>query len=101
MRPAGSITQLQVTDRVGVPTDASTVVLNVTVVSPAGDGFVTVFPCSSGASVPNSSNLNFSTGQTIPNAVIVKVGDAGKVCMYASAATHLVVDINGFYPVTG
>jgi hypothetical protein len=96
-RAAGSITELQVTGRHGVPADASAVVLNVTVTDPKAAGFVTVWPCAT--PMPNASSLNFDTGQTIPNAVITKIGAGGKVCLYATALTHLIADINGVYPV--
>jgi hypothetical protein len=97
LRPAGSVTELQVTGRHGVPGDASAVVLNVTVTGAQGDGFVTVWPC--GTPMPNASSLNFVSGQTIPNAVITKIGAGGKVCLFTTAATFLLADINGFYPV--
>ena len=95
-RPAGSITELQITGRAAIPGDASAVVLNVTAVTPAAGGWITVYPC--GSAPPNASNLNFTTGVTIPNAVIVKIGNAGRVCFYTSATTHLIVDVNGWHP---
>jgi hypothetical protein len=94
VRPAKSITELQVTGRGGVPSTATSVVLNVTVTGAAGSGFITVFPC--GEPVPNASNLNFATGDTIPNAVIAKLGTGGKVCFYADAGTHLIADVNAY-----
>ena len=96
LRPAGSVTELQVTGSNGVPDDASAAVLNVTVTGAQGDGFVTVWPC--GTPMPNASSLNFTAGQTIPNAVITKIGAGGKICLNSSAATNLIVDINGYYP---
>jgi hypothetical protein len=39
-----------------------------------------------------------SVGQTIANAVIAKVGTGGKVCMYNLTATHIIVDVNGYFP---
>jgi len=98
MHTAGSTMQLTVTGRGGVSADASAVGLNVTAVGATGDGFVTVFPC--GSDQPTASNLNFTTGSTTPNAVIAKVGANGKVCLFVSAATHLVVDANGYFPPT-
>ncbi len=95
-RPAGSVTELQVTGRGGVPADAMAVALNVTVTEPAAPGFVTVFPC--GSQMPAASNLNYVAGQTIPNLVIAKVGAGGKVCLFTSATTHLVVDVNASFP---
>jgi Regulator of chromosome condensation (RCC1) repeat len=93
-RAAGSVTELQVSGRGGVPADASAAVLNVTVTGAQGDGFVTVWPC--GTDKPNASSLNFAAGQTIANAVITKVGSGGKVCLSTSTATHLLADINGY-----
>ncbi|MUH50870.1 MAG: N-acetylmuramoyl-L-alanine amidase [Actinobacteria bacterium] len=48
--------------------------------------------------MPTASNLNFVAGQTVPNAVIAKLGTNGKVCLYTSAVTHLIVDVNGVFP---
>lgn len=96
LRSAKSTTSLQVTARGRVPVDAAAAVLNVTVTGATGPGFVTVYPCD--ASRPISSNLNFSAGQTIPNAVITKLATDGTVCLYTTAGTHLVVDVTGYYP---
>jgi hypothetical protein len=91
---AGSITQVVVAGRGGVAASATTAVLNVTVISAQEPGFATVFPC--GASLPQASNLNFNNGDTIPNAVVAKIGDGGAVCVYTSAAAGLLVDVNGY-----
>ena len=71
-------------------------VLNVTVTEPSGAGFVTVYPC--GVATPLASNLNFEAGTTAANAVVVKVGDDGKVCLFSSRSTQLIVDVNGYFP---
>ncbi len=84
---ARSILELTVTGG-DVPADASAVVLNVPVTGTQQPGFVTAWPC--GSPMPTASNLNFGTQDTVPNAVIVKVGTEGKVCFYSDAATHLV-----------
>lgn len=80
----------------GVPNNARAAVLNVTVTGAQGNGYVTVYPC--GATRPITSNLNFVAGQTIPNAVIAKIGTDGKVCIYANVGTHLIADVNGYFP---
>ena len=92
-RAAAAVTELQVTGRGGVVAGADAVVLNITIVAPAAAGYATVYPC--GAERPNSSNLNFTAGQTIANAVITKVGIDGKVCIYTHQATHLLADVSG------
>ena len=93
----GSVTQVQVGGRAGIPGDAAAAVLNVTVTEAEAPGYVTVFPC--GTEPPTASNLNYVGGQTIPNAVITKIGAGGKVCVFTQSAVHLVVDVNGFFPV--
>ena len=96
MRPAGTVTELTVAGRGGVPDAAATVVLNVTVTEPAAPGFITVYPC--GIDIPRASNLNYGTGDTVAIAVIVQVGSDGKVCLFNSGPTHLIVDVNGYLP---
>ena len=96
MRPAGTVTELTVTGRGGVPEGAATVVLNVTVTEPATPGFITVYPC--GIDTPRASNLNYTTDATVAIAVIVQVGSDGKVCLFNSGPTHLIVDVNGYLP---
>jgi hypothetical protein len=96
LRPAGSVLELPVAGRGGVPLDAKSVVLNVTVAEAQAPGFVTVFPC--GTALPTASNVNYLAGSVIPNAVIAKVGAGGSVCLFTYAATHLIVDVNGYFP---
>jgi hypothetical protein len=95
LRDFRAVTEVTVAGQGGVPGGASAVALNVTVTDTYAPGFVTVFPC--GSSPPTASNLNFAPGQTIPNAVLAKVGAGGQVCLYNSAPTHLVVDVNGWF----
>jgi hypothetical protein len=89
---------LQVTGagQTNVPADASAVVVNVTVTQPGDDGYLTVWPC--GQPRPLASNLNYGAGQTIPNLVIAKLGTGGTFCIAGQHTTHVVVDINGWFP---
>ena len=96
VRGAGSETVLPVLGRGGVGGDAAAVVLNVTVTESLAAGFVTVYPC--GSPRPTASNLNYVAGSTVANAVIVKVGVGGQVCLFTQSATHLVVDVAGYFP---
>jgi hypothetical protein len=80
----------------GVPaTGVGAVSMNVTVTSPDGEGFITVYPCDT---KPDASNLNYTLDQTVPNAVIAPVSSTGEVCFYTNAETHLLADINGYFP---
>ena len=94
----GSILELQVAGRGGVAADATAATLNVTAVDAVAPGFATAWPC--GEPRPTASNLNFTTGATVPNAVLAKIGAGGKVCLFTSQPIHLVVDVNGYFPVT-
>ncbi|HEX3622442.1 MAG TPA: right-handed parallel beta-helix repeat-containing protein [Acidimicrobiales bacterium] len=92
----GATLALQVAGRGGVPAAAvSAVVLNVTVTDATGAGYVTAWPA--GDARPLASNLNYRPARTVANLVTVKVGVGGVVDLYASAATHLVADVAGWY----
>jgi hypothetical protein len=93
----GTPLTVQVTGRGGVPaTGVTAVILNVIAVDPAVGGFLTVWP--TGDPLPLASNLNFATGQTVPNLVVAKVGAGGKVSIYnGGGTTHLVADVAGWY----
>ena len=96
---SGSAYELQVTGKGGVPgSGVSAVALNVTAVSTETNdfgGFVTVYPC---GTRPDASNLNFTSGMTIPNSVIAPVSGSGKVCFYVYGKTHLLADVSGYFP---
>ncbi len=96
LRGAGVTTAVVVANRGGVPGDARAVTLNVTSTGSLAGGYATVYPC--GMPRPDTSNLNFAPGQTVANAVTAKVGVDGAVCIYNDAPTHLIVDVNGYYP---
>jgi hypothetical protein len=88
---AGSTVALKVTDNTA---RVSTAVINVTAVSTAGPGFVTVYNCNEDR--PTASNLNYAAGQTIANQAWVQVSEPqGEVCFYSSSDTHLIVDVLG------
>jgi len=95
-REGGSVTELQVSGRAGVPTTVRSAVLSVTVTAARAPGFVTVFPC--GGAIPTSSNVNYTAGATVTNTVITPVGATGKVCIYTMAAVDMVVDVGGYLP---
>jgi hypothetical protein len=59
-----------------VPDGATGVLLNVTVVLPSADGFVSIRPAGTGGA-PTTSNLNFEAGDITPNAVFVALPTAG------------------------
>lgn len=96
---ADSTTTLHVAGRGGVPTDATSVVLNVTTTESAADGYITAFPC--GTDRPNASSVNGVAGATVANLVIAKLGAGGMVCLYSQSPTHLIADVNGYFTAAG
>lgn len=96
--PARGVVAVPVGGRGGVPAaGVSAVALNVTVTGPTAGGYITAY--GSGTTRPTASNLNFQTGQTVPNLVIAPVGADGKVALYNGSAgrTHLLADVAGYY----
>ena len=92
----GTSIELQVSGRGGVAADADSVVMNVTVTEPTGNGFITAWP--TGTGMPTSSNLNFVADQTVPNLVVSKLGTGGKVSLFnSSGSTHLIADVLGYF----
>jgi hypothetical protein len=77
----------------------SAVVMNVTVDQPEAGGFVTVYPCDQPR--PDTSNVNYTAGQTIANLVTAKLSANGSICIFSSATTHVIVDLTGGYVVNG
>lgn len=96
LRSAGSVLELDVAGRAGIPGDAVAVSLNLTVTQSTGPGYATVYPC--GSRRPDASTVNFATGATIANGVIAPVGSGGRVCIYTSVRSHVIADVSGSIP---
>lgn len=94
---AGGSLDLQATGRSGVPSaGVSAVALVVTVTDTAASGFVTVWP--TGQAKPLASTINpVGRNDIRSNLVMLPVGAGGKVSLYTLQATHLVVDVAGWF----
>jgi hypothetical protein len=79
----------------GVAPDVSAVVVNLTATQASAAGFLTAFPCA--ATVPDTSNVNFTAGQDRANQAIVGLAADGSLCVFASVATHVIVDVTGVF----
>ena len=80
-----------------VPATATAVVLNVTATRSQGNGFLQVFPTGR-AAIGSSSTLNLDfAGQTIPNAAFAPLGDGGRVTVYTTFTTDVLVDVFGYF----
>ena len=95
--PAGGTVELTVTGRAGLPaTGVSAVVLNLLSTGATANGYLTAYP--SGTTRTSASTLNVATGKAMANNVVVKVGAGGKVTLYSSIASQVVVDVQGWFP---
>ena len=94
---AGTTRAIPIAGRLGLTADVANVVLSVVAVSPTGGGYLTVYPC--GTPKPSTSSLNYATGVNLANTVITTLGttgsNTGKVCVYTSTKTDLVIDTSG------
>src|SRR5215203_3970424 len=91
----GTIT-VQITNRAGIPGNATAVVLNVTATNTTGPGFVTAYPA--GQALPLASNLNPErAGQNIPNLVTVPIGSGGQIVVFTLTQADIIVDAFGYY----
>lgn len=79
-----------------VSRDTTAVSMNVTVVDPDADGYLTVWPCDQDQ--PTVSNLNFERKvEAVPNLVTVKLGTLRNVCIFSTATTHVLADLAGTF----
>ena len=81
---------------VGVPTDARSVVGNLTGVNQTGNTYETLWPA--GLARPNASNLNLAVGDTRANGVISGIGSTDSVSIFNRyGSTDLLLDVTGWF----
>jgi len=88
------------TDAGAVPSNATAVILNVTVTGGTSATDVRVYP-SDAATLPGASNINAAAGATVPNLVTATLSADGKVALLSSGGTvDLIADLAGWYTPT-
>ena len=83
------------TSACSVPSTAQAYSLNVAVVPVGPLGYLTLWP--TGQTQPLASTLNSLDGRIKSNAAIVPAGTAGSISVFASNATDVILDINGYF----
>jgi hypothetical protein len=92
----GDSRSIRVTGVAGIPTNAQSVVINITSAAADGWGYVTAYP--DGEPPPNASNVNHVAGDVRANLAVVKVGANGRIRLLVSeSTTDLIVDVLGSY----
>jgi len=82
----------------GIPSTAVAYSLNVTAVPNVSLGYLTIWPA--GGNQPYVSTLN-SDGRVKANAAIVPAATSGGVSIFASDATQVILDIDGYFVPAG
>ncbi len=95
--PAGGVRTVDVSAL--VPVGATAVATNLTSADPAAEGYLTAYPC--GTSPPVVSSANYSQGGARGAFAVVPLSSARTFCVYSSAASDLIVDLQGAFVVDG
>jgi hypothetical protein len=98
--PANSTRRFTVGGVCGVPLSASAYSLNVTVIPQGSLFYLTIWPA--GQAQPTVSTLNDAAGLIMANAAVVPAGISGaatlgKVDVFVTDNTDLILDINGYF----
>jgi hypothetical protein len=85
----------------GIPSTATAVALNLTVVDETDAGDLRVYPA--GSTIPLASAINFTVGKVRANNAVVPLGTAGQISIQCDMApgskgqTHFLFDVTGFF----
>ncbi len=95
---AASVRSFPVTGACGIPSSATAVAINLTVVLPTDAGDLRVFPA--GGAAPVASAINFRPGIVRANNAVVPLGAGGQIsvqCDMPSGITHFFFDVYGYF----
>lgn len=90
---------VQLATSCNIPSQAQAYSLNMTAVPHGPLGYLTVWP--TGHQQPVVSTLNAPTGTVVANAAVVRAGLGGRVAVYPSNDSDLIIDINGYFAAPG
>ena len=85
----------------GIPSPATAVAINVTVVGETDLGDLRLYPA--GSAAPSSSTINFAVGKVRANNAIVPLGLGGQVSVRcdmppaSTGHTHFLFDVTGYF----
>lgn len=94
--PAGGSITIDVSGHAGIPSSGvNAVTLSITTANNTANGYVLAYP--NGSPQPDGRSMSVINGTTQSDTVLVKVGDGGKVVVYSSRLTDVLVDVTGWY----
>jgi len=95
VRVDASTVQIATRGVCGIPANATSVALTLTVDRPQAPGFLTAWPASQ--AMPVVSNVNFGAGQIRANGSITRLDSSGAFRVYASVSANVIVDVVGAF----
>lgn len=95
---AGGVRNLTVAGVCGIPTGAVALSLNLAVINPVSNGYMTLYPGPIGSARPLAATINYKSGRVLANNAIVRIGsDILNVFNSGPSAVHYVIDVNGYF----
>ncbi len=94
-----STLQINARNVCGVPANATSLALTLTVVNSQAAGFLTAWPANQ--SRPTVSNINFGSGQIRANGSITRLDSSGAFRVFTNVAADVVVDVVGAFVPSG
>lgn len=85
--------QIPVRGRLGIPANATAVVVNVAALNATASTFVTVYGC---GSVPSTSNVNLGAGGAVGNLALVPLSASGALCVVANQPVNVILDATAY-----
>ncbi|HYN34692.1 MAG TPA: CAP domain-containing protein, partial [Ilumatobacteraceae bacterium] len=90
---ANQLVRVPIAGQAGLPADMTSVSANFTAAGATAAGYLTASNCAE--TNPSFSTLNFEAYDGVPNQAIIPL-DRGALCLFASAETDVIIDINGY-----
>ena len=90
---ANQVVRVPVAGQHGLPADMTSVSANFTAAGASTGGYLTASNCAEAN--PSFSTLNFEAYSGVPNQAIIPL-DKGALCLFTSAETDVIIDINGY-----
>ena len=92
--PGGNPRSVVLRGERGIPANAHSLSLNVTVVPGTSTGTLTVYACGSNVSVVS---MTYTAGRNSATAMLIRLPASGDVCVRSTSAVHVIIDVNAFW----
>ncbi len=84
-----------------IPPNVQAYSFNFTVVPQASQPVIYITAWPTGQTQTSTATANSLTGTVVANAAVIQAGGSGNVSVYASNATDVVIDVNGYFAAPG